>query len=157
MNIQFNEINRAAQRMMGIDAKSRNRALAAGVALAIAATLPIPSTPVVNYESYYTLQVATLINSPISQIGESTVLDMRQCVEYTRAFWMLRYHAAHPELQLLAGSGLGFVDTVVGAHLCLSADDHAFFNEAKADIYAIASLTKRLLDEQVTLEATNGV
>ena len=149
MNIAYHKVNEVASQLP-TGPKERTKVIAAGVGLALAATLPLPTTEVVDVEGYYGLQVGLLANAPLSDIGEAVAMDMPAALEFTRQFWMLRYAAAFPGSQLTFAtkSPYGFFDTLAGVALYVGSNCHEFVNANKEAIFTVSFVTLQILREQ---------
>lgn len=155
MNLQYSQLNTLANTL---NMQSRNKVLAAGVALAVASRLPVPSAPVEDVGSYFNLQIGTLFQDPISDFNEACVFDMKAAAEFVRMFWMLRYSACHPQSALIFAeqSCYGFFDTIAGCALHVGEAVHTFVNEEKIGIYQVCRQVLCYLGEPVDRGALNG-
>ena len=149
MNLAYQKVNEVAL-ALPTGPKERTKVIAAGVGLAVAATLPLPTTEVHDVEGYYNMQVSVLINAPLSDIGEAVSMDMPAALEFTRQFWMLRYASAFPgpQLTFAVQSPYGFFDTLAGVALNVGSNCHEFCNAQKEGIFAVAFTTLKILREQ---------
>lgn len=157
MNLAYQQLNTALPQLPA-GAIVRNQVMAAAIALAISARLPLPSGPVQDVENHWNFHVAGLLNDPLSEINEGAVFDIKAAVAFARQFWLLRYASAHPSAQLSFAdqSPFGFFDTLAGVALYVSPENHAFVNEHKACIFQLAVLATRLINEHGACEVVNG-
>ena len=148
MNLKYTELMRTLN-ALPVDITARSKVMAAGVALAVASTLPLPSSAVISPDEFFNLQVSGLVNAPLSDINENCILDMKQAVEFTRQFWMLRYAMVFPGSQytFAENSPYGFFDTILGVNLYVGPAGHEFMNLNKDAIYKVTRTTLQLMKE----------
>jgi hypothetical protein len=78
----------------------QGRIVAMAVALAVAATAPLPSTPVDDASEYFLQQVNQQAIELISELNESVIFASKLALEFTQQFWKQRYYSAHPKCMI---------------------------------------------------------
>lgn len=132
----------------------KQRVLAHAFGLAAAHTLDVPSSPVVNPESHFTVNLAAQAQRDLSCLGEQVIFDCRLACEFARAVWMLRYTNVHPPRMSTLPRQYGFFDTIQGVGFFIAEDTHKFVNEHKDAILALAGDAADCLNQ--SREAANG-
>ncbi len=130
-----------------LDAGVRGCVIAAGVAKAIAAALPLPSAQDEAPGRYYTFNNSQLAKELICAFNEQLVFDTAEAVEEVREFWMLRYNAAHPEDFPVYNMDIGFYDNVLGVAKFVDKESHVFNNQYKIEIFSIERAAKAVIRE----------
>lgn len=155
MNLTYNGLNEAAK-LLPAAPELRNKIMAAGIACAVAARLPLPSGEVADVSEFWNYQACGLANDPLSDILEGVVFDLNTAIDFTRTFWMLRYSAAYPRKQFMYAdnSPYGFFDTLAGVSLHVGEEAHTFVNQHKLDIFHVAFATQQAMDQ--VYEVDNG-
>lgn len=92
-SIEF--VNKLASNNQG-----KSLAVSIGIAKAISAVLPLPSSPVESPEQQYRLTCSITALMLLSRINELVLVDTTTIEAYIRKFYLARYYAAHPPLLL---------------------------------------------------------
>lgn len=123
----------------------RSRIVAAAVAVAVAAQVGLPSSPVEDASLYYTQQALARLEATLGEFNENLVFDLSLALQYARQFWMTRYRAAHPEASSFVMSSCGFFETLSGVPLHVSPQDVQFLNANKDAVLQLAAAAAGVL------------
>lgn len=126
--------------------EDRSKIIAHALALAVSRALPLPSGENMDVDSYYTLQMLTIVRGFLGKFNEEVIFDLRCAVEMTRQFWMLRYNAAYPAFSW-PDMSRGFFDIVTGATQFFSPDTTCFVNQYKVEILELSSRAQQVMNE----------
>lgn len=119
---------------MGSD---RRCVIAAGVALAVARALPLPTAEADAPGQYYNYNNLQTAKDLIAAFNEEVVFDVKEALDETREFWMLRYTAAHPADVPVYDPCIGFYDNLLGVPKFVDKESHCFNNQYKTQIFAV--------------------
>lgn len=112
------------------DISIRSQALPYIVAMAVAKTMPIPSSPVQEVSNYFRTTHGIAVRNTIADINEQLVFDTPLALSLTGVLWEARYNAAHPQklnmLSIRDACNGGIFAAMTGASLALSADQMQF-------------------------------
>jgi hypothetical protein len=128
-------------------ASERGCVIAAGVALAVSAALPLPSSEVEAPGSHYNFNNLQLAKDLIAAFNEQIVFDVREALDETREFWMLRYNAAHLSQAPVFDMGIGFYDNLLGVAKFVDPESHIFNNQYKYEIFALYRAARDVICE----------
>jgi len=131
----------------------QGRIVAMAVAKVVAATSPLPSTPVDDIAEYYMQQVNPQAVERISELNEGVIFAAKLALEFTQQFWKQRYYAAHPQCLIKANfnqslesllnqdriEAFDFNTIVSGGLFVLSLDTVRFLNKYKVEIAKLIS------------------
>lgn len=129
------------------NAVDRNKTLTIAIADAVSDHLSLPSAPVENALSYFTLQTQLQVNSIVGQFNENIIFNSSHCVEFIKAFWMIRYCAAYPCVRPAWANECSYFDNKFGVNSHLSSDDLAFMNVNKQILVQLSNQVCSLLCE----------
>ncbi|EKD22682.1 MAG: hypothetical protein ACD_84C00012G0003 [uncultured bacterium] len=118
---------------------------AAALAFAIANMVHIPTSMVENPASHFNLQLLPGINQTVSEWNEEIVFDARECIEQARAFWLIRYTAAHPNSRVIYSFDHSFFETMIGVNMFVSSDFAKFLDTYKAPVLSLAVLATTII------------
>jgi hypothetical protein len=153
MKAQYLQFNADVDRMVK-DATVRARVVSAALAKAMSDLAQLPSAAVDNPANFFNMNVQAQMRNELSQWNENLVFDVRQCMDYIRMFWMLRYSAAHPASRPVYSLDCGFFDCAFGVPTFVSDDACKFLNENKQAVLFLATSAAIIVHEQ--REAQNG-
>lgn len=137
MKTKFLAFNKNADSLIK-DMTQRGKIIAASVALGMSNAAAMPTSPVTNPSSFFTLQVLPTMRNMVSDWNENLVFDARLCLEYIRSFWMIRYVSAHPSVRPVYAIDCSFFETLTGASTYVSPDNWKFLEENKAAILMLS-------------------
>lgn len=146
MNTQFLPLTVAADRVIA-DASMRSRITGSAIATAIAAAMPLPSSPVDDPSNHYLLQVTARVRQIVSEFNENLVFDLRGTLEQTRQLWLVRYTAAHPTARPIYNAQYGFFDSLFGVGTYIAPEQYTFFNTNRDDILFLAAVVSAIMQE----------
>jgi hypothetical protein len=124
----------------------RSCVLSSAVALAVASHLPLPSAAVDAPASYYNFTNLQSAKDLVGMFNEEVVFDVKEALESTREFWMLRYNAAHAPTYPVINPSIGFYDNLLGVAKWVDQESHAFNNQYKMEIFALAQAARAVID-----------
>jgi hypothetical protein len=135
MNVSFLRfIQTVNAQDMGAD---RRCVIAAGVAMAVARALALPTACTDAPGQYYNYNNLQIAKELIGAFNEECVFDVKECLDEVREFWMLRYTAAHPADVPVYDASIGFYDNVLGCARFVDQESRCFNNQYKTQIFAI--------------------
>jgi hypothetical protein len=82
-----------------------------------------------------------------SAFNEQIVFDVREALDETREFWMLRYNAAHLSQAPVFDMGIGFYDNLLGVAKFVDPESHIFNNQYKYEIFALYRAARDVICE----------
>jgi hypothetical protein len=136
MKVSFLRFVQTINNLAGMDT-DRGCVIAGGVALAVARALPLPTACTDAPGQYYTFNNLQQAKELIAEFNEQVVFDVKECLDETREFWMLRYNAAHPPALPVYDVSIGFYDNLLGVPKFVDKESHSFNNKFKAQIFAV--------------------
>jgi hypothetical protein len=138
MNIIFTEFSRTVDSTIR-DSSLRSKILAAAIGQGASYLSAIPSTEVESPANHFNSIILPEVRTTISLFNENTVFDCKAAVEFARAFWMIRYTAAHPTSRPCYTLSYSFFDSVSSVEVFVSPEQYNFLNENKEEILILAS------------------
>jgi hypothetical protein len=144
MNVRFLDFIRAVGDVQASPG-DKGCVVAAGVALGISKHLPLssaPDTSPINYYNFTNLQAA---KDFVALFNEQVVFDVKEALEETREFWMLRYNAAHPAEYPVYDMAIGFYDNLLGVAKWVDQESHSFNNLYKGEILALSQIVSQTI------------
>lgn len=113
INIQYTELNAfLKEKILTTGDLKRATSIALGVAVSKLVPLPSSATDEITYQ-FDTVTVHTVFQY-LSEFNENIVIDIDLAKETARAYWLMRYSAAHPDpnaLSIPRGVG-GFTEKI---------------------------------------------
>lgn len=85
-------IQQFPESISGLD---RGVIICSSIARAIAQSLPLPTSPVGEFHSHYTLTHGNTVSTLVSEFNETLVIDTRMVMDLTFKFYKLRYDVCH--------------------------------------------------------------
>lgn len=122
----------------------RSKIVSVVVATVMSRILELPESRIDSPNTYFTQNHLPVVNRVVSFVGESIVLDARDCVRHVMNMWRLRYIMAYPDGFEQTPTTFGYFDTYMGVARVISLDTHEFVNKHKECIHK-CSLTAQLL------------
>lgn len=126
---------------------ARSRIVTTAVAIALAASAPLPTSPVDDAAGYFAQNAEEAVRCLGDCFNESVVFDLRACLEQARSFWLMRYSAAHPNQANFFAGNYCFYTALVGGGLLISPEQYEFNNKHKLPILHLASMAGALVGE----------
>lgn len=114
--------------------------MAMAVGLTIANRLSLPTAPVESENQAFNEANLVFSREEIAKLNELTVFDTDEAERLCRAYWMVRYHALHPEAPYLTGVNCIVTSLTHGAKY-FSTDDFALF---ESNAQGVASLMAKI-------------
>ncbi len=120
------------------DVVLNKKATSIALGIAIARTIPLPSTAVQSAEEHYTFQVRAAAEFEVSCFNENIVVDVDLVLETARLHWLIRYYSAYPDLgsPLMSTGDLCFLTKLSGAGRFVNNETNAFC-EANTDLMIV--------------------
>jgi hypothetical protein len=146
MNVRFLDFVRACAEFEAAPG-DRSCVIAAGVALAIARHLPLPSAPVDAPSNFYNFTNLQAAKDLVAQFNEQIVFNVKEALEETRNNWMLRYNAAHPPRFPVINPEIGYYDNLLGVAKYVDKETHCFNNQYKLPIFLLAQIATQVINE----------
>jgi hypothetical protein len=135
------------------DGTKRSEILAAAIGRAVANVMPLPTSQVDSPAGFFNVTCLPQVRELVSEWNENVVFNAKCATDYARAFWMLRYVAAHPNARPLYNGAYGFFDTIGCVSTYFSEDQHAFLNENKETILALSTSASFLISAMECVNA----
>ena len=110
-----------------LDIKTKEKVVAYAVACAVAACLPIPTSPVDSALSYFNATHDMTARAQLGDFNEQFVMNTGMATEMVRQFWMYRYNVVHQNLNTIADGD--FLCAMTGAKIIFSDNQIEFMNE----------------------------
>jgi hypothetical protein len=145
MNQNFLNYNAVLERIT-LNPVDRSKIVATALGLAVSALSTLPVTEVDSPAGHFTLQVLPEINNIVSEFNENTVIDCKLVVESARAFWMMRYTAAHPVSRPVYSINCTFFESLGGVGLYFSPEQVALYNLYKEQILTLATVMSETIN-----------
>lgn len=94
---------------------------AIAAAISYARCFPIPTGDVENVFIHFENFVRHTLESNLCEFNENILIDLNLAQNVARAFWLMRYHAAHPDkrVPIQTSPNLNFFDRFFGINLYL--------------------------------------
>lgn len=130
--------------------------VAAAVAAAVAATIPIPTDEVISPESHFNANFAGEARNKIGEFNNVAVLNYDQACELVRKFWILRYSAVHGRAVPIFSGGC-FAECFSGIKYIMSQDEIAIL-DANTPAFgkvrqSVATILRAFADEQAAVSS----
>jgi len=151
MKVSFLSFVQTVNNLQGMDS-DRGCVIAAGVALAVARALSLPTACTDTPGQYYTFNNLQIAKEFIGEFNEQVVFDTKEALEEVREFWMLRYTAAHPASLPVYDLAIGFYDNLLGVPKFVDKESRAFNNKYKAQIFAVQVAASRVIKQLQTCD-----
>ena len=151
----YQSFNKNTDMMVG-NPVNRARIIAAALAKAMCDLCPLPTSPVEGPSSYFNLQVLPALRPTVSDWNENMVFDARSCVDLIRAFWLLRYTAAHPISRPVYALDKSFFESIMGVGTFIASDTAVFFEENKQAILFLSTCAAEIANRQMNSGQDNG-
>lgn len=144
MNVRYLDFVRCASEFEAAPG-DRSCVISAGVALAIARHLPLPSAPVDAPGNFYNFTNLQAAKDMVAAFNEQVVFNVKEALDETRNQWMLRYNAAHPPRFPVLNPQVGFYDNVLGVAKYVDKETHCFNNQYMIPIFMVAQICASIL------------
>lgn len=151
MNPMYTSFKQAADRHI-LDQTVRGKIIAAALAKAVSDLQPLPTSQVDSPSSYFNTQILPAIRPTISFWNENMVFDARTCVDHVRAFWLMRYTAAHPISRPIYSLNRTFFESIIGLDTFVATDTNDFFNTHKQAILFLSTCAAEVVNKQQSVD-----
>ena len=138
MNIKYLQFQKEADLRI-IESNDKAKVITAAIALAISNTLSLPTSELEDPTHHFNLQVQGAVKPIVSTWNENVVMDAKECVEMVRAFWTIRYYAAHPSSRPIFSDNVSFWDSLFSVKTFISPTINVMLN---ANVGSIIDLSR---------------
>lgn len=122
------------------DVTTRGPVLAAAVGFAMSRLAQLPSAPVEDAGNFYNMTVSDAVRTRISTINEQIIINVNDALQWSRAFWNVRYATVHqPRVWIPADDSQCFFNSFSQADQYLSRQQLELLNGKTAAIFDIAN------------------
>jgi hypothetical protein len=131
------------------DPTTRGPVLAAALGLAMARDALLPSSPVEDESNYFNMNALPTVRQKLSTFNENIIVDINATLQWTRAFWMIRYSAAHPRNYIMAdASTVNFFESLVGADTMISQEQRNLLDLNRLAVFSLSCDLAVVLNEE---------
>lgn len=130
--------------------KDRNSLIALAVARAVVDRLALPSSPVEDFNAYFSGQYKGQVEQLTGEINELVTVDIPQALEYVCVLWKMRYKTLHPSGRLFSNGQDNFM-SFLGLSSLMTADFAKLVVLNEADLLHMSNGFRDLLCDLVPI------